>query len=71
MYTPVVSPLHPCTEGTIRFIHINTGGISSKKKLAEFKLLLTTISQSQADIYSVNEVNLDTTQAQIKITYMI
>ena len=65
-HTPVVPPLPPCTVGTVRFIHINTGGICSKKKLAEFKLLLTNLSQSQADIYSVNEVNLDTTQAQIK-----
>ena len=70
-HTPVVPPLPPCPEGILRFIHINTGGICSTKKLAEFKLLLTNISQSQADIYSVNEVNLDTTQAQIKRTYMI
>ena len=65
-HTSVDPPLPQCKEGTVRFIHINTGGISSKKKLVECKLLLTSISQSQADIYSVNEVNLNTTQAQIK-----
>ena len=32
-HTSVIPPLPQCKEGTVRFIHINTGGISSKKKL--------------------------------------
>ena len=60
------SRLPPCSVGVIRFIHINTGGVCSKQNFVEFKLLLTNMSIAQADIYSVNEINLDTTQKKIK-----
>ena len=56
------SRLPPCSVGAIRFIHINTGGVCSKQNFVEYKLLLTNMSIAQADIYSVNEINLDTTQ---------
>ena len=60
------SRLPPCSVGVIRFIHINTGGVCSKQNFVEYKLLLTNMSIAQADIYSVNEINLDTTQKKIK-----
>lgn len=62
--------LPSCPEGVVRFIHINTGAVCSKQHFSEFKLLLTNISMSQADIYSVNEHNLNTTQENQKKSYM-
>lgn len=58
------SQFSPCSEGVVRFIHTNTGGVCSKQHFLEFKLLLTKMSISQADIYSVNKTNIDTTHAK-------
>jgi len=46
--------------------HINTGGISPKGDFIEYALLLNGLQQLKADIYSVNEHNLDTNQPKIK-----
>ena len=55
----------PPSEGTLRFLHLNTGGISSKAKFLEFQLLLQNILQFNADIFSINEHTLDSSQAPI------
>ena len=38
--------LPPCSEGVVRFVRINKGGVCSKQYFAEFKLLLTNINMS-------------------------
>ena len=56
------------SDGNLRFLHLNTGGISSKAKFLEFKLLLQNVRQFNAEIFSINEHTLDTSQAPIKRT---
>ena len=63
--TTYTAPLPPAPTGILRLLHINTGGISSKGKFADFRLLIQNLIQTQTDIFSVNEHTLDTTQRAI------
>ena len=62
----VTAIIPPPPEGTLRFLHLNTGGISAKAKFAELKTLLQQIMEFNAAIFSINEHTLDTTQASIR-----
>ena len=56
----------PPADGVIRFIHINIEGINPMQGYTGYKLLLNTFRNSRADIFGINELNLDTTQPLIR-----